>query len=342
MNSDATNTYSWDAENRMIKITYPGVNNYSTFGYDGYDQNVSIIETVAGSVASTKLFVWCGDDGRCEERNAAGSVTKLLMGDLGQTIAGSKYLFFGAQNDSVSEMTDSSGSIQAQYRYDPFGRVSKIQGSLDSDFQYAGYYYHARSGLNLTFYRAYNSNLGRWINRDPIEESGGINLFAYVDNDPAGNTDSSGLSLLILIWPWRPIHPSCGWNPPARPPGRPPKKPPGGGGGGGGGGGDDDPPPPKKTPDNDDDIGPSGGGGGGRGPRNDDPQRGKIRPNKGRGQVPNNQQQNKAFRDAVKEIERRIGKKLSQEQIRQLHNEITGEGLTYQEIVDTGIALFEH
>jgi len=35
--------------------------------------------------------------------------------------------------------------------------------------------------------------MGRWINRDPIEEGGGINLYAYVENDPAGFTDATGL-----------------------------------------------------------------------------------------------------------------------------------------------------
>ena len=35
MTSDGTNEYAWDAENRLIKITYPGSENYSQFVYDG-------------------------------------------------------------------------------------------------------------------------------------------------------------------------------------------------------------------------------------------------------------------------------------------------------------------
>ena len=52
--SDGTNSYAWDAENRMIKITYPGTGNYSTFTYDGAGRNVDIAETTSGSVTSTK------------------------------------------------------------------------------------------------------------------------------------------------------------------------------------------------------------------------------------------------------------------------------------------------
>lgn len=83
-------------------------------------------------------------------------------------------------------MTDSSGLVQAHYEYDLYGQRTKTAGALDSDFQYAGYYMHAPSGLNLTVYRAYNPALGRWINRDPIAESGGLNLYRYALARPTG------------------------------------------------------------------------------------------------------------------------------------------------------------
>lgn len=57
-------------------------------------------------------------------------------------------------------MTNSSGVIQSRYDYDPFGRNTLISGTNLSDFQYAGYYTHQLSGLNLTKYRAYDSILG--------------------------------------------------------------------------------------------------------------------------------------------------------------------------------------
>ena len=91
MTSDGTNSYSWDAENRMIKITYPGTGNYSAFSYDGLGRNVDIVETTSGSVTSTKQFVWCEDSKRpyqaCEERNISGAVTKQFFAN-GQTISG--------------------------------------------------------------------------------------------------------------------------------------------------------------------------------------------------------------------------------------------------------------
>ncbi|PAW61434.1 MAG: hypothetical protein B9S37_05675 [Verrucomicrobiia bacterium Tous-C3TDCM] len=38
----------------------------------------------------------------------------------------------------------------------------------------------------------YSPSLGRWINRDPIEELGGMNLYGFVGNDGVGEWDYLG------------------------------------------------------------------------------------------------------------------------------------------------------
>jgi RHS repeat-associated protein len=68
----------------------------------------------------------------------------------------------------------------------------KRRGAIQTTLGYAGMYYHARSGLYLTHYRAYDPRLGRWLSRDPIWEAGGINLYGYVGGDPVGWVDPSG------------------------------------------------------------------------------------------------------------------------------------------------------
>jgi RHS repeat-associated protein len=48
-------------------------------------------------------------------------------------------------------------------------------------------------------YRFYNPSTGRWLNRDPIEEKGGLNLYAFVHNDPTSKYDSDGRWLGPII-----------------------------------------------------------------------------------------------------------------------------------------------
>jgi RHS repeat-associated protein len=103
-----------------------------------------------------------------------------------------------AHQGSIREMTDDNGNIVAQYAYDPFGVPTKLQGSMDSDFQFAGYYYHASSGLYLTTNRAYSPVLGRFLSRDPIGESAGTNLYAYVHSNPISYIDPLGLDQVYV------------------------------------------------------------------------------------------------------------------------------------------------
>ena len=127
-----------------------------------------------------------------EARDASSNVTAQYF-PLGQTVSGTNYYYTIDQLGSVRDVINSSGTLVEQLTYDPYGRATLLQGSLLSDFQYASYYYHAPSGLNLTLNRALNPNLGRWINRDPIGEEGGVNLYAYVANDAILFVDLAGL-----------------------------------------------------------------------------------------------------------------------------------------------------
>jgi uncharacterized protein RhaS with RHS repeats len=42
--------------------------------------------------------------------------------------------------------------------------------------------------------RYYDTSTGRFLNRDPIRYSGGINVYAYAGNDPIDEGDPSGLA----------------------------------------------------------------------------------------------------------------------------------------------------
>ena len=59
-------------------------------------------------------------------------------------------------------------------------------------------FYLPEAGLYLTHYRVYDPTLGRWLSRDPIGEIGGVNLYAYVGNDPVNWSDPIGLQANTL------------------------------------------------------------------------------------------------------------------------------------------------
>jgi len=49
------------------------------------------------------------------------------------------------------------------------------------------------SGVSVYGFRYYMPQTGRWASRDPIEERGGENLYAFVGNQPTGRIDRFGL-----------------------------------------------------------------------------------------------------------------------------------------------------
>ena len=52
------------------------------------------------------------------------------------------------------------------------------------------------SGMSYYGFRFYSPGQGRFLNRDPIEEQGGLNLYAFVGNDPVNYIDYLGLNPL--------------------------------------------------------------------------------------------------------------------------------------------------
>lgn len=49
-------------------------------------------------------------------------------------------------------------------------------------------------------YAFYNPQVGRWMTRDPIEEKGGINLYAFCENDPVNAIDPFGFKRWIMFY----------------------------------------------------------------------------------------------------------------------------------------------
>lgn len=93
----------------------------------------------------------------------------------------------------TGQTTRSTGTVVARYDYDPYGRSTTVLGTTPTELNFTGLYRHSKSNLDLATFRAYDPNLGRWLNRDPIAEEGGINLYGYVENNPGSAVDPLGL-----------------------------------------------------------------------------------------------------------------------------------------------------
>ena len=85
---------------------------------------------------------------------------------------GKTYYYITDRLGNVRYVTESSGSVVQSYLYSPFGKIHTSSGSLTQPYQYVGehyYYTEEDTGLKLLGQRWYDSGVGRFISRDPIE-----------------------------------------------------------------------------------------------------------------------------------------------------------------------------
>lgn len=113
-----------------------------------------------------------------------------------------------------------SGSYDYLYDYDATGCASSITSSTTVTAMFpeaagltdnggmienpAGGHEDEPAGFVISDYgyRYYNPELGRWINRDPIEERGGLNVYIFTGNDSVGNIDFLGLAFYAVGGTW--------------------------------------------------------------------------------------------------------------------------------------------
>ncbi|MBL9118206.1 MAG: RHS repeat-associated core domain-containing protein, partial [Verrucomicrobiaceae bacterium] len=84
------------------------------------------------------------------------------------------------------------------------------QGSYTTPpFRFSTKYTDPETALVYYGFRYYSAELGRWLNRDPIGEDGGINLYGMVGNDAVNEIDFLGMATLDFK-PHRAANGTCG------------------------------------------------------------------------------------------------------------------------------------
>jgi RHS repeat-associated protein len=125
------------------------------------------------------------------------SATVKADGLVQHTGSGARTCFFAHDGNGnvVALASATDGSPTARYEYGPFGEPIRVTGPAAAlnPFRFSTKRTCNTSDLVLYEYRAYSPSTGRWLNRDPIEESGGRNLYGFVHNNPIRRIDRLGL-----------------------------------------------------------------------------------------------------------------------------------------------------
>jgi RHS repeat-associated protein len=157
--------------------------------YDGWN----LIAELNAANAVQRTFIWGTD--LSGTMQGAGGVGGLLMVRQVVTPAMTHYVAYDGNGNITGLVNASTGDYSALYEYDPFGQTIRITGTMakNNPFRFSTKYTDDATDMVYYGYRYYNPSTGRWLNRDPIEESGGLNLYGFVRNDSANHFDYFGL-----------------------------------------------------------------------------------------------------------------------------------------------------
>ena len=196
--------FEWNGENRLIAAT----NATEAVSYT-YDHQGRMVEKTTDS--ATTRYLW--DDFNIIAELGASETRYNIWGlDLSQTPQGAggvggllavavaggadPGIFYPAYdaNGNITEYVDATGDVVATRAYSPFGETTAATGNADAfSHWWSTKPWDPVTGFSEYEFRMYNPELGRWVNRDPIGEDGGLSVYGFVANDPLLHIDSLGL-----------------------------------------------------------------------------------------------------------------------------------------------------
>ncbi len=189
--------YKWDAANRLRAIVVDSLQ-IQSFEYDGAGR----MTRASDASGNRNDYYWDGLE-RLSRENVDVSPTvyrRYLTQGFTESLGGataSNYFTLRDHLGSTRQILDNTYTKITEYEYTTWGVTTKLSGTLNGDQLYTGHLYFddADTPLHLAPYRSYQPEIGRWLSRDYLGETGpdGSNTYRYSRNRPNLETDPTGL-----------------------------------------------------------------------------------------------------------------------------------------------------
>jgi len=198
--------YTWDVMDRLIGASVSGGSASYLYDPDGH----RVKQTSGANVTNFLLDKESAYGDVTLETDGSNVITANytigqgcpicdVSGLLSQNKGGTVSYFLKDGQGSVRNLTNSSGVISENYRYDAFGNLQGFSGTPSTKYLYTGQQFNNLISLYDLRARYYNPSQGRFLGQDsaeadfynPIE----LNRYGYTANNPVNANDPSGHDL---------------------------------------------------------------------------------------------------------------------------------------------------
>jgi RHS repeat-associated protein len=195
ISGSTTVEYTYDAHSRRIAKTVGSTRTY--YIYDGWNcvgEYRGNVHTTGSAPSLTRTYTHTWGLDLSGSKQGAGGVGGLLMSSkFTSSSAATAYYPLYDGNGNITAYIDNGRVVRATFDYDPFGNITNNNNTQALPYAFSTKPRETETGLYYYGYRFYDPSTGRWINRDPIEEKGGLNLYGFVGNDGVNWWDLLGL-----------------------------------------------------------------------------------------------------------------------------------------------------
>ena len=214
LTNDGTRTFGYDSENQLTNVMVAG-QWQSSFVYDGLNRRrIARDYTWSGSawvLTNEVHYIYDGNlviQERDTNNNPLVTYTRGLdlSGDLwdaggiggllARTDTNGSTFYHSDGAGNITALMDAQQNIVGRYLYSPFGKILGQWGTMANanTMRFSSKPFHAN--LYDFGYRSYAPEYNRFLNQDPIQEAGGLNLYAFAANNPIYWIDPFGLDPL--------------------------------------------------------------------------------------------------------------------------------------------------
>ena len=185
-----------DLKRQKCRTEYKSVTNgaqnmWLCFLYDSQGRRVEKKVTVAGATTAHHRYIYRGylQIAALDLTRSSHPALWFVTWDPSQPLAtrplaiqkdGNWFTYGYDLTKNICEVFGPAGYIRTTYSYAPFGSVTASDNSVVQPFQWSSEHYDSELDLVYYNFRHYSPDLGRFLSRDPIEEQGGLNLYAFV------------------------------------------------------------------------------------------------------------------------------------------------------------------